>query len=181
MLGIAAFAQGEILIRADGSLSETCHLTSDQTGFGPYHRIFQCSDDSWIAVAAHREAERSGLRSVLGDDETRFAAAAKGFTAAELLAALEAARVPCDAVIFEDAMNRFFDNPLNRELGLVAVVEQPLYGSIEQPGVFWDFGDTPMHIVRACPTIGQHTDEIMREMGFTEAEIAHYREQKIIG
>ena len=181
MLGIAAFAQGEVLILADGTLTETCHLTSDQTGFGPWHRIFQASDDDWVAVAAHSEAARAGLRMVLGGDEQRFAEVAKTRTAAELLLALEAAGVPCDAVTFEDAMNRFFDDPRNRELGLVSVVEQPLYGAIEQPGEFWDFGDTPMHIVRACPTIGQHTDEIMHEMGFADAEIAHYRERKIIG
>jgi crotonobetainyl-CoA:carnitine CoA-transferase CaiB-like acyl-CoA transferase len=181
MLGISAFCQGEVLIRADGSLTETCHLTSDQTGFGPYHRIFQCSDDDWIAVAAHSSREREGLRSVLGEGEAEFEASARTLTAPALLAALEAAGVPADAVTFEDAMNRFFDDPLNRELGLVSVVEQSLYGEIEQPGEFWDFGDTPMHIVRACPTIGQHTDEIMREMGFSDTEIAQYREQKIIG
>jgi crotonobetainyl-CoA:carnitine CoA-transferase CaiB-like acyl-CoA transferase len=180
MLGISAFCQSEVLIQADGTLTETCHLTSDQTGFGPCHRIFQCSDDNWIAVAAHCDAERAELRAVLGGDEARFAESAKALSAAELLSALEVAGVPCDAVTFEDAMNRFFDDPLNRELGLVSVVEQPLYGQIEQPGEFWDFGDTPMHIFRACPMIGQHTDEIMREMGFSDAEIARYREQRII-
>lgn len=181
MLGISAFCQGEVLIRADGSLSETCHLTSDQTGFGPYHRIFEGSDGQWIAIAAHADAGKAGVRSVLGADEAGFAEAAKVRTAADLLAALETAGVPCDAVVFEDAMNRFFDDPQNRELGLVSVVEQPLYGSIEQPGKFWDFGDTAMDIHRACPTIGQHTDEIMREMGYADAEIADYRDQKIIG
>ena len=84
-------------------------------------------------------------------------------------------------MVFEDAMNRFFDDPLNRELGLVSVVEQPLYGTIEQPGEYWNFGETPMHIVRACPTIGQHTDEIMAELGFSADEIAQYRADKIIG
>jgi len=34
---------------------------------------------------------------------------------------------------------------------------------------------------RACPAIGQHTDEIMREMGYSDAEIADLREKKIIG
>ena len=180
MLGISAFCQGEVLIRADGTLTETCHLTSDQTGFGPYHRIIEAGDGNWIAIAAHSDAQRSGVREVLGADEAGFADAAKARIAADLLSALEAASVPCDAVTFEDAMNRFFDDPRNRELGLVSVVEQPLYGSIEQPGEFWDFGDTPMHIVRACPTIGQHTDEIMREMGYSEVEIADYRAQNII-
>jgi len=181
MLGTAAFCQGEVLIKADGSLTETCHLTSDQTGFGPYHRIYQCSDDCWIAVAAHSDEAREGVRGVLGADEAGFEAAARSMTASDLLAALETAQVPADIVTFEDAMNRFFDNPLNRELGLVSVVQQSLYGDVEQPGEFWDFGETDMHIVRAAPTIGQHTDEIMREMGFSDAEIADYRAQKIIG
>lgn len=181
MLGISAFCQGEVLLQADGTLSETYHLTSDQTGFGPYHRIYQGSDDNWIALAAHSDAERGGVRRVLGGEETGFEATARTMNAADLLTALEAAGVPADAVMFEDAMNRFFDNPLNRELGLVSVVQQSLYGDIEQPGEFWHFGETPMNIVRACPTIGQHTNEIMREMGFSDAETASYREQKIIG
>lgn len=180
MLGISAFCQGEVLIRADGSLTETCHLTSDQTGFGPYHRIYQGSDDNWIALAAHAPEARAGVRLVLGEDEAGFEAAARAMPAQDLLAALEMAGVPADAVTFEDAMNRFFDDPLNRELGLVSVVTQPLYGEIEQPGEMWDFGDTELAIERACPMIGQHTDEIMQEMGFTVDEIADYRARKII-
>ena len=78
-------------------------------------------------------------------------------------------------------MNRFFDNPLNRELGLVAVTSQPMYGEIEQPGEFWDFGDLSMNIVHAPPAIGQHSDEIMREIGYSDSEIAAFREAKIIG
>lgn len=181
MLGVAAFCQGEVLIGPDGALTETCHLTSDQTGFGPWHRIFECSDGGWIAIAAHSDKERAGVRSVLGDDEAGFADAALARPSADLLAELETAGVPCDAVVFEDAMNRFFDDPLNRKLGLVSGVEQPLYGRIEQPGEYWNFGETPMHIVRACPTIGQHTDEIMAELGFSADEIAQYRADKIIG
>jgi crotonobetainyl-CoA:carnitine CoA-transferase CaiB-like acyl-CoA transferase len=165
----------------DGSLTETYHLTSDQTGFGPYHRIFECADGQWIAIAAHKASEQAAVRAILGGDETDFAEAARARASSDLLAALEEAGVPCDAVVFEDAMNRFYDDPVNRELGLASVVTQPLYGEIEQPGEMWDFGETPMNITRACPTIGQHTGEIMREMGFTDAEIAAYRDAKIIG
>lgn len=181
LLGVSAFSQGERLIRADGSLTDTYHLTSDQTGFGPYYRIFECAEGQWIAIAAHAEAEQAAVRTVLGDAPDGFAAAANAHAADGLLTALEAAGVPCDAVVFEDAMNRFYDNPLNRKLGLVSVVKQPLYGEIEQPGEMWNFVDTPMNITRACPTIGQHTDEIMREMGYSDAEIAGYREAKVIG
>lgn len=181
LLGVSAFSQGERLILEDGSLTDTYHLTSDQTGFGPYHRIFECADGHWIAIAAHDKAAQAGVRAVLGGDEAGFAAAAFSRTSPDLLAAFEDESVACDIVVFENAMNRFYDNPLNRDLGLVAVVKQPLYGDIEQPGEMWNFGDVQMNITRACPTIGQHTDEIMREMGYTDGEIATFREAKLIG
>jgi crotonobetainyl-CoA:carnitine CoA-transferase CaiB-like acyl-CoA transferase len=180
LLGAAAFSQGERLILPDGSLSETYHLAADQTGFGPYHRIFEASD-GWVAIAAHDDAARAGVRNVFGNVEADFAAKAADFTAADLVAAMEEQGVPCDRVAFEDAMNRFFDDPRNVENGLVSRLPHPVYGTVEQPGEFWDFGETPLAIERACPTIGEHTDEIMREMGFSDDEIAAFRADKIIG
>ena len=178
LLGVAAFSQGETLIGPDGSLTATERLTADQTGFGPYHRIYE-AQGGWVAVAAHAESERAAMRAVLGD-EAGFVAAAKVRSQTELITALEGAGVPCDPVVFEDAMNRFLDDPENRARGLVSALPQPMYGIVEQPGAFWDFGEAPMKIDRCCPTIGQHTDEIMRQVGFSDAEIALYREQKII-
>jgi crotonobetainyl-CoA:carnitine CoA-transferase CaiB-like acyl-CoA transferase len=180
LLGVSAFCQGERLILEDGELTESYHLTGDQTGFGPYHRIFEAAN-GWIAVAAHSASEQAALRSVLGADEAGFAASANARTAGDLLSALAAASVPCDAVVFEDAMNRFFDNRLNRDLGLVSALPHSLYGVVEQPGEFWNFADVPMAVERCCPTIGQHTDEIMREIGYSEAEISGFRAEKVIG
>ncbi|MEZ5709241.1 MAG: CoA transferase [Blastomonas sp.] len=181
LLGVAAFTQGERLIGPDGELTETWHLDSEQTGFSPWHRIYQGSDGDWIAIAAHRPDQRDGVRAVLGDDEAGFAAAAASRSAADLLAALEAEGVPCDAVVLDDAMNRFFDDPLNRELNLVSCLPQPLYGMVEQPGAFWHFGDTDIVFRHCCPAVGEHSDEIMREIGFSDAEIADFRDRKIIG
>ena len=82
--------------------------------------------------------------------------------------------------MFEDAQNRFFDNDLHRQLNLVSLLESPTYGTVEQPGAFWCFGDMPLIFKQAAPDIGQHTDEIMREIGFDDAAIARFREQKII-
>ena len=180
LLGVAAFTQGERLIGPDGNLTETYHLTGDQTGFSPYHRIYECADGQWVAVAAHKPEQQAALRDLLGD-EAHFEAAAKVRTAADLLAALEAAGVPGDMVNFEDAMNRFFDDPQNRDLNLVSVLPQPLYGIVEQPGAFWHFGDVPIVFKRCAPAVGQHSDEILREIGYSDAEIAGFREAKIVG
>jgi crotonobetainyl-CoA:carnitine CoA-transferase CaiB-like acyl-CoA transferase len=181
LLGVSTLVQGELVLRPDGSLSETVHLNSDQTGFGPYHRIYECQKRQWIAVAAHTPEQQAAMRGVLGDDESGFVATALVHDAAELLIALEAAGVPSDAVVFEDAMNRFFDDPQNRALNLVSVLEQPVYGTVEQPGSPWHFGAVPVVFKHAAPALGQHTDEIMREMGFSDAEIAGFREKKVIG
>jgi len=178
LLGVAAFTQGERLIGADGQLTDTYHLTSDQTGFSPYHRIYECADGAWIAVAAHKPDQQAALANLLGED---FEIGAKARNAADLLADLEAASIPADAVNFEDAMHRFFDDPLNRDLNLISVLPQPLYGIVEQPGAFWNFGDTPVVFKRCCPAVGQHSDEILREIGYSDEEIAAFREAKIVG
>lgn len=78
-------------------------------------------------------------------------------------------------------MNRFFDDPKNRDLNLVSVLPQPLYGIVEQPGAFWHFGDVPIVFKRCAPAVGQHSDEILREIGYSDAEIAGFREAKIVG
>ncbi|WP_422061524.1 CoA transferase [Sphingopyxis sp.] len=181
LLGLAAFTQGERLIGADGELTETCHLTSDQTGFSPYHRIFECADGNWVAVAARKPGQQAAMREAMGSDEAGFADAAKSRQADALIATLETAGVPCDAVNFENAMHRFFDDPLNRALNLVSVLPQPLYGIVEQPGAFWNFGDMPVVFKRCAPAVGQHSDEILREIGYSDAEIAAFRDAGIVG
>lgn len=181
LLGAGAFSQGEWLIRDDGSLTETFHLTNDQTGFGPYHRIYECANGQWIAIAAHDQSQQGAVRSIFGADVNDFPEIALERDAEELLQALEASDVPSEPVSCVDAANRFFDDPLNRELNLVSALSQPLYGTVEQPGAFWNFGDTPVEFRYACPDIGQHTDEIMEELGFTATEIAKFREDKVIG
>jgi crotonobetainyl-CoA:carnitine CoA-transferase CaiB-like acyl-CoA transferase len=38
-----------------------------------------------------------------------------------------------------------------------------------------------MDVIRTCPTIGQHSDEIMREMRLSDAEITGIRERGVVG
>lgn len=180
LFGVAAFTQGEILIQSDGTLSSTFHLDRAQTGFGPYRRLYECADGEWVAIAANSDEAKAATRSVLGGNEARFEEEARALPSEALLAALESAGVPAELVMAQDAANKFFDSAVNRKLGLVSALEQPVYGMVEQPGALWDFGDIPIRFDRACPEIGQHSDEILAELGFSDGEIANLREKKVI-
>lgn len=174
LLGAAVLTQGELLIREDGTFTEIDRLDADQTGLSPYHRIFRASDGEWIAIAARTSASRASVREVLGAEPAEFATTAALKHSAALLAELAQRGVPCDFVQSTDAMNKFFDSPVNRQHGLVWALENPLYGVIEQPGAFWNFVDTPMEPRFACPDIGEHSEEILRNFGFSDKEIELY-------
>ena len=71
----------------------------------------------------------------------------------------------------ENQRDAFFDSAQNQAAGLVASYPHPVYGTFEQPGALWAFGDLDVRLDRAPPTVGQHSVEILEEVGFDRAEI----------
>ena len=53
--------------------------------------------------------------------------------------------------------------------GTLRVVGQPV-----------SLGRTPSHLAAAPPERGEHTDEVLREFGFSDSEIARLRTAKVI-
>jgi crotonobetainyl-CoA:carnitine CoA-transferase CaiB-like acyl-CoA transferase len=39
---------------------------------------------------------------------------------------------------------------------------------------------TPPVLAAAAPTLGQHTEDVLREVGYADADIATLREQRVI-
>lgn len=50
---------------------------------------------------------------------------------------------------------------------------------LRQPGVVPKLSATPGAIRRAAPRLGEHTDEVLREAGYSDAEIAALRQKGI--
>jgi CoA:oxalate CoA-transferase len=52
--------------------------------------------------------------------------------------------------------------------------EHPEHGKTKMVGFPWDFSETPAQYRRPAPGLGEHTTEILEEIGYSKEEIAEY-------
>ena len=88
------------------------------------------------------------------------------------LASLEAAGIPCGPV--NDIADVFAD-PQVRARGMVGHVEHPHAGMVPLVASPMKLSATPVDLRHAPPLLGQHTDEVLREAGYDDEEIAALR------
>ena len=171
LLGAAVATNSETFCVVDsGKCEPVPAIDDDQTGLSPYYRIYRTGDEQWIAVAAVGPAAKSRLLAALQCDEAGLETAIASGTAADTLALLERAEVACE-LVREDWEQQFFDSASNRDAGLIASYRHAEYGAFEQPGGFWDFGDLALRLERPPPALGEHTEEVLAELGLTAEEI----------
>ena len=99
-------------------------------------------------------------------------------TTEEAIKQLEAARVPCGKV-FE--LGEVFDDPQVRARKLFQFLEYP--GSPKPVPIARtpvQLSETPAEVRRRAPMLGEHTDEVLSELGFTAAELAAFRQAGVI-
>jgi formyl-CoA transferase len=93
-------------------------------------------------------------------------------TTAEAVAMLDKVGVPAGPI---RNVQEVFEDPQVQHLGLRQKVQHGTVGEIEIPGVPYRFSATPAVVHRAPPALGEHTDEVLGELGFGPAEIAQMR------
>ncbi|MGH7403937.1 MAG: CaiB/BaiF CoA transferase family protein [Candidatus Rokuibacteriota bacterium] len=89
-------------------------------------------------------------------------------SSAEWVRRLEAAGIAAGPIYEFDEV---FEDPQVRHLGLVAEVEQPGAGKVKMLAFPGRASDTPPRIARPAPLLGQHTAEVLSELGLARAEI----------
>ncbi len=86
--------------------------------------------------------------------------------------ALEAAGVPCGPVY---SMDQVFADPQVRHLGMAPKVRHPKLGEVALVGQAIKLGRTPAELRTATAGLGQHTEDVLQELGYSAGEIAAMR------
>ena len=95
----------------------------------------------------------------------------------EWISVLNAAGVPCGPIY---SMDQVFADPQVQHLQAAATVKHPVLGDIRVVNQAVGLSRTPATMVSATPEIGQHTDEVLAEVGYSANEIAALRQSKAI-
>src|SRR5262245_24468982 len=152
-----------------------------QYGLDAFHRLYQ-THDGWIYVVAETPAERLALGRALGcEDVSRADADAPlaqaltqrfaGLTLAESLARLQQVGVPSAPAVAGHS-EIFLDDPHATANDMVGLHQHPVIGQIRLARHYIRFGNTQVVPGRPTPLLGEHTREILQEVGFSEQGIA---------
>ena len=160
--GVFATADGHVNIAAAGQViwKRMC------TALG----LEALADDPRFASGAARSENRAALNAAIG-------AVTVTRSSAEWVGALEAAGVPCGPIY---SMDQVFADPQVQHLAMAPRVVHPVLGEHAVVGQAVGLSRTPAHIHTATADAGQHTDEVLREIGYSEAELASMRAEGVI-
>jgi crotonobetainyl-CoA:carnitine CoA-transferase CaiB-like acyl-CoA transferase len=86
--------------------------------------------------------------------------------AADWTARFEAAGVPCGPI---NTVPQVFAEEQVRHRGMLVDVPHPLAGTLPQVVSPLRFAEAPLTFERAPPLLGEHTAEILRELGIEDA------------
>jgi crotonobetainyl-CoA:carnitine CoA-transferase CaiB-like acyl-CoA transferase len=101
-----------------------------------------------------------------------------GRSSAEWLEQLTAADVPCGPVLTRNQMIR---HPHVLAMEIAEEYQHPRAGRLRQSRAAARFSKTPPSIRRGAPALGEHTEAVLAEIGYSEAEIAELRDAGAFG
>lgn len=181
--------------RSSGSLEDVMEWREDQIGQFPFFYNVYAVADGEVAIGAVA-VNGQKLLTIAGLDPSELEAPARlrgmsigettdlvratlaHLTVSELVTAARKAGIPAGRVRFlEEAMA----DPDLREAGLFQVFDHPRLGEVVMPAPPVTFSDAGYEPGTTTPAYGQHTDSLLRELGYDDEVIERLVADGIVG
>lgn len=176
--------------------AESRRVGNRHATIAPYDTFAASDGELFLAVGNDEQFQRfcaaTGLQHLLADDRfstnparVRNEAALKELLAPVMrertrdgwLRAFATAGVPCGAV---RSVPEALSDPQVTARRMIEAVEHAVLGPMKVLGTPIKLSDTPASIRTAPPTLGQHTDTVLTELGLTTNEIAGLRSRSVV-
>jgi len=188
-----------LLMEAPAVLGQEFGREQRATAGNPLYNHYRCKDDKWIVIA-HLDPNRywekickvTGIEELV--DDPRFnSIEARGNNAKELVAifderfALKTRDEWMKILKEEGCICTPIQSPLEVSNDSQALannyfidVQHPEWGKIKMVGFPWYFSETPAQWRRKAPGFGEHSEEILAEIGYSIEDIAGFRKEDIV-
>lgn len=131
----------------------------------------ELKDHPLFVTNHHRVANRAALAKILNE-----AFAHKD--ADEWLVKLQEAGIPSGPI---NNIQDVFNHPQAQVRNLKVEIEHPTAGLVGFPGFPYKLSQTPAELHRPPPMLGEHTEEVLRELlGYSSEQVAQLRERNVI-
>ncbi len=160
--------------------------------------LYPCADGSWVLIAGNADSLYRRLMTAIGRDDLRddpalakndgraaqmerIDAAIAGWTSrlsqAQVLEAMEKAEVPAGRIY---SASDIAADPHYRARDMVLATVAGDGEPLRQPGVVPKLSATPGALRSPAPKLGEHTDDVLKDLGFSAAEISELRQRRIL-
>jgi crotonobetainyl-CoA:carnitine CoA-transferase CaiB-like acyl-CoA transferase len=192
LLNSGIFLLSELIAHPDGRFTGASPLNHERSGYRPGEQMYEASD-GWIAVAARDGASAQRLVHVLRLEDSvirpgadwdereakAIAAAVRQRSVADLLIALETAGVWAEHCR-RDVEHAVLHDPELISAGTVYCSAHPDYGQLREIGPLYRFSRSRRAGHAHAPLRGQHTRELLAELGYDTATIDEFYARKIV-
>ena len=143
-----------------------CTLVYTDAQWRAFYRAIGRSDEEFAAdprlrTQASRAQHFDALYALVGEELAQK-------TTAEWLTILEAHDIPVGPL---NDLDRLIDDPHLAEVGFFHDIEHPTEGAVRMLGIPSTWSATQPQIRRPTPNLGEHSEEVLREAGFSVQEI----------